>query len=371
MVGSASRTRGRDGIAPKRPLTLAEIQVVRSILAARQSSERDRIRESELPKRTYEVARKRLLGAGVVVDRWVPDPRTLGFGMVTFDLESGSPISVPACVRERAGWPTSTLVWGFRELFLTVSFWPTASDDRTSAEHAPHANSRSEVHIRAPLDGDSVAVFFDFEAAWSAVSGIAGSLTYPKGIPTSGKLISEDGSVPTSPRERLWLARVLERSESLDVGDRGGVHLGSALRDLTLRRVINRKLLSRRGFIDPSRPIATPGWELRQIVFVQGRRRSGGSLHALRRTLLEQHRSAPFLFVSDDLQVLMGFLSPAPASLVRDPSVSLASTLSSYLDALRVFRCDVDSAKTAVNHDYRKLLRASIFGKVGATVRAS
>src|SRR5271170_2377071 len=69
-----------------RRLTRAEAIVILSLLASEEVPKRERIRRSGLPSRTFEVARKRVLAAGWVQERYIPNLVLLGRPMLSVVL---------------------------------------------------------------------------------------------------------------------------------------------------------------------------------------------------------------------------------------------------------------------------------------------
>jgi hypothetical protein len=339
-----------------RELTEAEAAVVRSLLDSKPTNEQERIRSSGLPPRTYETARARVLGSQLIVERLVPNPSVIGWSSVQFSLSFDA--GRRANRMDASRWsdqPGTVLVWEFGGVSAGVTFHRDTNGDGTTGLSGSDARWKFGVIARRGFD--SVPVYFDFQGAWSRICGPAGSHRYPHAL-ALGTDRSGPDEVPSlsRPQTRLLQGVVTRPFGGTVGGNDTGLHLGSVVRDLKLRRAIRMGLVERRGFLDPAVPLRYGGWSLNELLFVTGELTGEATAEHLLRQVVDRFRAAPFLFVSDGDLVLMGLCSPAPASVRHDRAGSLSEYLSTVLSSLRVSRGLVDELSTRVNHRYDRLV---------------
>ena len=94
-----------------RELTEAEVLVLRALIAAGQENERERLRQTQLPRSTYHAVRKRAYEEGWLRDRYLPDPLLFGFTHITFGLARPYADRADELARLWSSEPGCVLLW--------------------------------------------------------------------------------------------------------------------------------------------------------------------------------------------------------------------------------------------------------------------
>jgi hypothetical protein len=288
--------------AGRRSCTEAEAKVIGSLLAAIPESERARIRRSGLSARTYEVARQRVLGAGWVYERDVPDPRIWGIERLRFEL--------------RVGQPSGDIVtqWGRRNDSIFVleadglALGLFADLRGTSAVRLAPDSDRGRSVVTAPLSQPSVPVYFDFEGAWAEITGGPAPSRYPRSVPAARSFEEDSGRWSLGRREFRDVQEQVTRQFRTNHR-----HLGPLIGRKGKSRTVAQGLVQRRAFLNLARFPGYGDWRLQRLGFVHGRLRPGfASASGLFRDLVGNAGMRPFLYVTDGAAFLIGGLSPIP-----------------------------------------------------------
>lgn len=347
-----------------RGLTPAEGAVIRSLLAARPVSEKERMQESQLAPRTYHAARQRVLEEGWVLDRYLPDLSRLGFPLVTFAI--GQPYEERAReVQER--WsddPSSVLLWSGPETLFGVfvgrsAEWKGPGGTGFGAE----SGLRRGLSLTADSRQFGIPVYFDFEASWNRLLGSSAARAYPH--PWFSQTPSDDeeslethGGPALSPGALLSVEALLRRPFEAEVSGKSLSRAGPFYAPRSQQRALEAGWVERRLFLDPLRVPSVQGQQIQRVVLIQGHLREDRRPQGLLHQLLEDCRVTPFLLATDWKSVLLGALSPFPAapgtSTPSDRS-SVSYVLQSYLQSIEVFREPVTSLASQVNHRYDRL----------------
>jgi hypothetical protein len=340
-----------------RLLTRAEAVVIQSLLASEPVTDREQIRRSGLPSRTFEVARNRVLAAGWVHQTYVPDPLLLGRpqAFIVFAHPYAEHFQdVVARWKQTDGnvvlWRGGTSVLG---VFLRSS--SASSLTPTFVLGDPERYSRVK-SFQVDLCDSEIPVYFDFEGGWSRVAKERPPVKYPRSFPDRER-IGPTGK-EASPAELRLMETVSDSSiHSNPPTSRNSRARSNAGRE-EIARALTAGLVSRRAFL---RLQSLPGygaWNLRQIAFLTGRLRRSSESNVLLQTLNGHVGVTPFLFVSDGADVLSGFLSPSPGAPERGPpsrTPSLIGTLQAFLSEIHVTREPIEDLTAVVDHEYSRL----------------
>jgi hypothetical protein len=177
--------------------------------------------------------------------------------------------------------------------------------------HAGGTRLRTLYSVRIDLRRRTILIFFDFEGAWSRLSGVRRSRGYPRRFPSTdfrpgGQLDPEPSG--SDPRGRL-LRGLVERAYSEGGGEEGPSLLEGAFHRRRLRRALSEGWLERRAFLDPAAVNESVDGLADQIGFVHARLRPGVSPEALLGGLVNDAGLSPFLFASDGERVLFAALT--------------------------------------------------------------
>ena len=340
-----------------RALTTQQARAIDALLAQEAGTQRQQIRQSGLPPRTFQVARNRALEAGWVVERFVPDPVLFGAPHVSIALARPVDDAKQGLGARWAEIPGASVVWQSPKFCFGVFFGPEPKGaSAIGAELATGASRYAKRYaIEMSLTTPALPVYFDFEAEWSQVSGIPGLTHYPRPLPRRPRGRRQP---PVSSRWRS-IVGALVRAEGLarPLADPSAPGI---LERFTLRSAIPRALasgwLDERVFLNPPALPPYEEWALGQIVFVTGRLRPERRPEILLRTLMVGCGVHPFLFATNGADLLLATLSPAPAPAAPHRALSVAGTFARYLEGIEVTREGTAGLAAVVNHRYESIL---------------
>jgi hypothetical protein len=339
-----------------RSVTRAECLVIGSLLGSTLPTVRQQIRQSGLAPRTFEVARRRIFEAGWLSERFLPDPRILGYNVAIFAVArpyAEHADQVVQAWRDAAG---CVLIWRMPETLLGVFLGHAGPDPSEPIVELGEPGSFSQLfQLRSNLDEATVPVYFDYEGAWSRVAGIQRSGLYPRSLP-----FAEEASVVRRETPRRF--REIEATVGLPflpvgLGGAGPQSSSKSMRTVAAR-VLSRGWVERRTFLNLESIPHVGDWKLDSIVLVHGQFREGGDPLILYRELVERCRVTPFLFASDEAGALIGALSPAPLDRERPAGLGRASasgTIRTHLEEIEVHREPVLRLSPILDHRYSRL----------------
>ncbi len=342
-------------------VTPAETAVIRSMLAAQPISERERISRSGIPSRTFRDVRARLYAERWLVDRYLPDPVVVRRPFVSFLLVEPYVERMDAVAEAWVADPTIVHMWRSAQGLVAVRL---GNDPRAGLPGPPEvANAKAMRRAFAMTDDvreRPTPIYMDFEASWSRLFGLPGSLSYPQAWPSTTPGPRFDQVAQPSPAAWSALEAIVRRPfEIVDQG-RNPILTAPFFLPPSQQRVLDRSWVKRRVFLDPTRLADMGAPKVETLVFVHGRLRPGADPRQLLDELLLSCGVTPFLYACDGSKVLMGSLSPAPPELLakRVPSVSVSRTLGDHLEDIEVFRMPLGTLRTVVNHRYDRTLIA-------------
>ncbi|HEV8049432.1 MAG TPA: hypothetical protein VGP88_02440 [Thermoplasmata archaeon] len=342
-----------------RELTAAEARVIAGMLGSAAATERERLRRIGVPRSTYHAARRRAYAEGWLRDRYVPQPERLGFRtalvlaarpFVDRGAELGERWGAdPACVYFAAG----------TELALAVFVEPGEDAAHALATRLLGGGVASwHEAIAADLHRPSIPVYFDYEGLWTHLAESGGTVAYPRGL---GGTPEPDEPTALTAHQR-WAASELLARPFVAANDGRAPHLVGPLGlPFSQQRMVAQGTVVHRVFLDPGRLPSYRGSAADQIVLVTGAWRRGARPERLFRTLTEECRVYPFLYVLDSDRVMIGALGrsgtgPASPSEGRRP---VLGTLQESLEGIELIQVPAPSIRTVVDHRYDRLLPAT------------
>ena len=335
-----------------RSLTENEAIALRALLASQPIKERDRLRSTGLARRTFERIRKRAYGQGWVFDRFVPDPAWTGLGSVHLILARPYAESIEGTVFAWSQRPSNVLLWRWPGTLFGVFFLREPSSELVNAGTAlPQATV--ECSLTASPRDRQVPIYFDFEAEWSRVASLRGTLAYPRPV-SSAAAGPAEFTTPLADRSAS-LARLLGRPLR-QADQRAPIRVSPFFLPRSEQRLIAEGVVTRRTFLDPQRVPGYGGRLLKGIAFLTA------SLAAPRTELrlfgcLVRANLTPFLFASDGTRVLVAFLTTASFDEAGSSAPKLANVpdLRSCLNEMRVVEESLTELTVVMNHRYDRL----------------
>lgn len=332
-------------------MSLTEARVLSVLLGASLESEGERIVRSGLPRSTYEDARRRVYGQGIVEDRYVPDPRVFGRRWATAMLVRPYADELSSLVARWSASPDNVLVWRGPEsvfaVFLHAGPRPEVEGGNFgSGSRQPASASQLTVDLARP----SVPIYFDYEGAWTHVAGVDALWQYPR------PLVAEPG-VAVSPSEgsRRVAADLVFRSGPDTSGGRPPHLMGPYALPRSSRRLVERGWLQWRAFPRLRALKLTDGRGADSVVLVFAGLKEGRSPGALFREL-SMHRSFPFLFMTEGQRVLLGFLATRAAAEASSEGAA-GDVLLENLTQVEAHRASIEDLQEVVSHRYAGVVR--------------
>ena len=319
--------------------------------------DRERMRRSGLPSRTYEAAHKRAQANGWLVERYVPNPILFGKPRLTIALGRPADDLIDECVSRWASLPGLSLLWKGAHSMLGAFLSPPSPTPTMIAQELQSENVySSSFSVELDLRTTPILAYFDFEAEWEGVVGPGGTEGYPRALPLLAPRFGT--KIPAVPAR--WRDRIREIVTSCERDTTAGGTKGKFYR-LGRRGVIRRAIevgwIEPRNFLNPCHMPEPESWELKQVAYAYGQLKPGQQPNRLLSDLVQQCDFTPFLFASNGTALIIGSLSPRPPRLRgRGRLVSVRTRLETALQNLEVVREDVFSLRAPVNHRYGDLV---------------
>jgi hypothetical protein len=336
-----------------RSLTLGEATTVRSMLASEDVSERERIRRSKIPSRTFEGARQRAYSEGWVFDRYLPDPARLGRPLVHFVLARPHAEKLDLI---RSRWQndgSNVVLWQWPEALFAVFL--TAAGSRIAEFSDQLGVAQPSVALTADVRKPQIPAYFDFEGSWSRILGVAGAVAYPQSLP---KRMQSNGETRTySDLKRKHVQELVSRA-NLETGAIRPLRTSPFFLPRSDQRLIADGSVDRRTFLDPRRIPPYDGREIDSMGFVHGELTAGATPAALF-LRLATIRVTPFLFATNGKQVLLGAISLSPrVTTSTGVRPAVLANLQRFMKEIQIVREPVSALKVVVNHRYDRLFSA-------------
>jgi hypothetical protein len=335
-----------------RSLTKGEASVVRSLLASERVSERERIRRSGIPSRTFEGARQRAYAEGWVFDRYVPDPVRIARPNVTFSLVQPFAERLDDVVERWKNDMRNVLLWRWQETIFGV-FLSSDDDSRVGSRQFGPGTLHSAFEVTADTRRPHIPVFFDFEGSWCRSWEISGTLSYPHPIPM--RSLEGEPSRRLSQNDRARVAELVRRPFKRGA-EPGPLRVSPFYFPRSQRRLLETETVERRVFLDIAKVPAPQARPFERVAFVQGTFLPGCTAPPLFRRLVAMN-VFPFLFATDGSRVLLGTLSSSPGSESGNgPRPAILVGLQRHLRSIEIVRESIPSLTVLVNHRYDRLV---------------
>jgi hypothetical protein len=308
-----------------------------------------------IPRRTRQAIRQRLVAREVIKERYLPDPAVLGRPLVTFAIAQPFAEKHVEAVRAWRSLDSAVDVWSGQNALFAVFFLAGLQElDALRAQLDKPQLHQTLYFLNCDSRDASVPVFLDYEAAWVRITGLDGTLAYPRALPSSSLAdVDRPASVPRADREALR-SLVLQTPEvGLESGS-GGWMKGPA-KGMRERRLLRQGMVEFRSFLDP---VECSRWASNfpdAVVFVRGTLFGGTGPEALFRALVEECGVSPFLFATDGKAVLFCCLSDHRRDSREPPSSRRVPTLEvmqRFLRQIVVARELLDTLTPVVDHRY-------------------
>jgi hypothetical protein len=343
-----------------RALTDAEAKVLSLLLANTATDERERLRQSGLPRSTYHAARRRAYAEGWLKDRYVPSPTLLRFGETTISLARPFADKSGELAERWGREPGNVLNWMSNQFGLAVFFHRDRKSREAAASRLVDAGLATETMLLHPkLEEHGVPVYFDFEGVWSHLTSTSGTRAYPRGLPPLPEGFRADSPSPWNPRTR-WAAReLLLRPFEAESQGRAGHLVGPFGLPFAQQRLLGQGWVLHRVLADPARVPGYRGRLMDRVVLIAGELQDGITPDQLFATLTRECRVYPFLYAMDERRVLLGALGQtASAGVDRVTETERRSVLPTLRQALRGIQILEESApniRVSVDHRYDRL----------------
>jgi hypothetical protein len=354
-----------------RELTSAEVLAVRALLAAEQENERERLRQTQLPRSTYHAVRKRAYAEGWLRDRYVPDPLLFGFSHVTIALARPYADRAEELVRLWSQEPGCVVLWRAPSAVFAVVFHtsPAAATKTEARMRRPELTSEA-FSLTASLREDSVPVYFDYEGLFANMAGIAGTTSYPRALGGPSSPGARRGASLTSEGIRRTAHELLLRPFSSADDGRPGHLMGPVGLPRSQRRLVEQEWVKRRVLPELAKIPAYQGRIADQSVFVRGEFLPGHTARGLLPVLTGECRVYPFLLVSQDSKVFLGAqgqspVGPADAVATVPQRRPVLSTLQEHLRSIEILQVRSAEALPVIDHRYDRLLAPAPLGTPG------
>jgi len=330
-----------------RSLTEAETRVIRILLANLPGPERNRIRDAEVPRTTYQTVRHRAFLNGWLQERYFPHPLLFGAERIRFVLAQPYAERWNESVRMLRSLEGLVILWASPETLFGVVY--EESTGRRWNDLFTSDVFRRSWTIAAPARGDGIVSYFDYEGVWSRWALNRDPLAYPRGLPAANLSALPQSKADWNSVRELLVRPSGATSIALDRSVFRATGLSRRGRKLLSAGWFSHRILPNLGEIPTIR-----GYRPDRVVFVTATPLPGKSTRDFFADLTRLGRASPFVFAYDSDRVLFATLSPAPLEVAegRTPMVDL---LQNYLAKVEVIREPIDSLFPLVDHRYDRL----------------
>jgi hypothetical protein len=338
-----------------RSLSVAETQVISSMLATSPKTEEERLVVSGVPRSTFKAVRKKVIAHGWLRERWMPDPVHIGVNLIDFVVAQPFADRRSKVLQAARQDPSVVELWSSAETIFAVCFRTGSHPVGPSLTDTVQASKGRSWIVQVDPTRETVPIYFDYEGAWSRLCRRDGLWGYPQSL--GGNSRDHTG--------RTGKQSIAENSkELLDLLSTSGLEdpLGKSKPILARwkaargrARLVRLGSVTRRLIPDFQRIPDFQGLRFERLALITGKRRPDADVrHALSRLIFEA-RAAPFLFAVDSKRILIGTHSPAPPS-VQIGRISVLGLIEQYLSEIQVIRESISSIVTWVDHEYGRIL---------------
>ena len=343
-----------------RTLTDAEARVISVLLAAPPTRERERLRQIDVPRSTYHAARKRAYEEGWLDDRYVPDPLSFGFPIVSFLLVRPYADRLTELMGAWDRAPGNVLTWGSSQLALGVFYHRSARESAAVATVVEGKYATWTFSLPVRTDRTDLPVYFDYEGLWSHLASMEGASGYPHGLGGRSPGSSEDPPALTTGQR--WGAKELVLRPFVAASEgRPGHLVGPLGLPWGQQKLLRAGIVGHRVFLRPSKVPPFRGRAADHVTFITGDLTPSTRPEVLFATLTRDCLVFPFLFAVADRRVLiaaLGHAAPAGAAPFTTSRRPVLETLRAMLTGIELSREAVANLVMPVDHRYDRLVTA-------------
>jgi hypothetical protein len=343
-----------------RPLTGPEETVLVDLLGASVEPEEQRIRESGLPRSTYQDAKARLYAAGLLEERYVPSPLALGIPRVSVLLTHPFAEQLQAEVERLERLSSTILLWSGTGTVLAVVFGPLpASADTSELTASTDVGAGRSIALELDARTPCWPVYFDFEGAYVRVGARKGNRRYPRHLPSG----PPPGASRLSGGARE-LTRLVRRPFETEGPEGRAYPTRPASLPRSERRLLQRNCAEWRVFPNVSALPGPAGMRFSHVLLIHGTLRPQAGVDRLFHGLVAACGVSPFLLATDGAQVLVGGLAAASDPGAKRPEEPprprqpVLAELGTHLQGITISREEIGQLRVHVSHRYDRLLSA-------------
>jgi hypothetical protein len=334
-------------------LTGSQAAAIRILLACNGQRERGWMSDVGLGSRSFERTKHEAYAERWVIDRFLPNFGRLHIRSVAFVLERPYAQDLAPLEQSWRNRTDNVLLWRWPETLFGVFFSDLSREGLLETFQGQRAKIQTATVISTPTSR-CVPVYFDWEGAWSRLTGHLESLGYPHGLLDDATDAS--GSVIRQAVANGLPALLARRSE--DQGEGRPLRVSPYFLPRSEQRLLHTRAAERRTFLEIRRVPSSPNGDFRQIGVAHGKLRPDISGSLVLRVLLAM-RIRPFLYAFNEFEVFFGTVSPAPdVPTGAGPRPGVLQTLQGLLDDIQLIRQPVLDLEVVRNHDYRSLPRS-------------
>lgn len=339
-----------------RSIRPAEAAVVQAVLSQTETE----AAHLRLPRRTRQTIRRRLDAWGWFHEGYVPELARLGSPTLRFAILEPFAEHRRSVIRRLSQDPTCLVLWAGAQCLLAVVAVQEGGPGPRLLDGLEESGSlRDTWSLVAPATPAGVPVYFDLEAAWVRAFGLAACRAYPLPLPWTAPAESHL-DVPEPGRAEQ---RVLRELLGTSLDERSARPGGNGRREESLSVAAQRALRAgwaqRRAFLDPVAVARSIRGFPSHLILIHGVLRDGVASGRPREELWSDCGVGPFLYATDEREVLLAALSTGPGSAASAPRSARASVLATLEASLReivVVREPLSALDIAVEHAYARWL---------------
>jgi hypothetical protein len=234
-------------------LTASEAATILSILSKVGGTENSDIGPSGIPTSTFYATRRKIYGAGWLLDRYVPHPWALGIRAIDCVLVRPGPAERIRVESDLAASEENVVLWSGLNVLFGIFF-------RQDGEAGKVGNGTT---ISITSDHGSVPVYFDYSRPWSRFAQLDRVTGYPR---------SFGADVRRTARPVHSAVQGLILQDQNDGGPSPPAHRwhSSAGHSRIEQRLLNRGIIRSRTFLSPDAVPPYDGRVLGELVFLTG-----------------------------------------------------------------------------------------------------
>jgi hypothetical protein len=330
------------------------------MIAHGEATERERLALSSLSRTTYHESRRRAYGNRWIQDRYVPDPKALGFPVVAIGLSRPLADRTEEYLRNFSYGPGTVVLWSMAGCALGVFLLRNAKESEQLAR--AWSDKRwvrdSDLVVSEPTL-ESVPVYFDCEGLWAHLLQKEGTARYPRGLgrPACEGSLQGGKGPPTD-----GMARMLgELTGPIDTPGPVYLHRTMGL-PRSQRSMVEKGFIARRVFMGPLSLPSFEGRDTSRLLFVTGTTSPGFIPSSALPALVQQANAYPHLVVGGGGKMLIGFMgqgTQSPQANNSPPSsfsTRLLPALKMFLSDINIFQGDATTLFPMIDHRYDRLV---------------